>query len=268
MSIRSVANAAGVTPPSIYRHFADKTHLLFEVCARQFELLDDVLEEAVAGIDDPVEAMAARGRAYVRFGVEHPEHYRIMFMGPSYETPDQWDDILEHGLVRPPRRGHPAGDRRRRDAPPAPTPTPPPSTSGPTSTGSPRCSWPGPNMPWPDLEQFVDDHLKLCLAAHPPHPPRDPAHARSGRWPSPSRARSWSACVTRRLGHRSTRTVPATPTSGTRASPTSPTFVEHERDLEFDHPVFVDFLTPEEYSEAHHRRRTRRSSTRTAPSST
>ena len=97
MSIRSVANATGVTPPSIYRHFVDKTHLLFEVCARQFTLLDNVLEEAVAGIDDPVEAMAARGRAYVRFGVEHPEHYRIMFMGPSYETPDQWGDIVKTG---------------------------------------------------------------------------------------------------------------------------------------------------------------------------
>jgi len=23
-----------------------------------------------------------------------------------------------------------------------------------------------PNMPWPDLERFVDDHLAYCLAAH------------------------------------------------------------------------------------------------------
>jgi len=29
-----------VTPPSIYRHFVDKTHLMFEVCARQFALFD------------------------------------------------------------------------------------------------------------------------------------------------------------------------------------------------------------------------------------
>ncbi len=37
-------------------------------------------------------ALQARGRAYVRFGVEHPEHYRIMFMGRSDLTPEQYED--------------------------------------------------------------------------------------------------------------------------------------------------------------------------------
>ena len=165
VSIRSVATATGVTPPSIYRHFVDKTHLLFEVCARQFTLLDNVLEEAVAGIDDPVEAMAARGRAYVRFGVEHPEHYRIMFMGPSYETPDQWDDILSTGsfahLVEGIQRVIDAGVIA-------------PGTDAYTTAlhvwanihGLTSLLVARPDMPWPDLEQFVDEHLQLCLAAH------------------------------------------------------------------------------------------------------
>src|SRR5688500_4868576 len=97
VSIRAVADATGVTPPSIYRHFTDKQHLLFEVCARQLTRLDDAIEAACAGIDDPLEAMRARGRAYVRFGVEHPEHYRIMYMGPAYATPDDWNDLLATG---------------------------------------------------------------------------------------------------------------------------------------------------------------------------
>jgi AcrR family transcriptional regulator len=164
VSIRSVAKATGVTPPSIYRHFVDKTHLLFEVCARQFTLLDNVLEEAVAGIDDPVEAMAARGRAYVRFGVEHPEHYRIMFMGPSYETPDQWGDIVKTGsfahLVEGIQRMIDAGVM----------------VPGLDAYATALHVWANihgltsllvarPEMPWPDLEQFVDDHLRLCFAA-------------------------------------------------------------------------------------------------------
>ena len=32
VSIRAVAEAVGVTPPSIYLHFADKTELIFAVC--------------------------------------------------------------------------------------------------------------------------------------------------------------------------------------------------------------------------------------------
>lgn len=80
VSIRSVADAVGVTPPSIYLHFADKADLIHAVCERHFRVLDQLIEEAVAGTDDPMEQLRRRGRAYVRFGLEHPEQYRILFM--------------------------------------------------------------------------------------------------------------------------------------------------------------------------------------------
>jgi len=165
VSIRSVARATGITAPSIYRHFVDKTHLMFEVCARQFALLDEVIEGAVAGIDDPVTAMAACGRAYVRFGVEHPEHYRIMFMGPAYTTPDQWGDILSTGsfahLVDGIQRMVDAG-LMAHDVDTFTTALHVwANIHGLTSLLVAR-----PDMPWPDLEDFVDDHLQLCFAAH------------------------------------------------------------------------------------------------------
>jgi AcrR family transcriptional regulator len=80
VSIRMVADAVGVTPPSIYRHFPDKDTLIYEVCNRHFIELDAVIDAAVAGIDDPVEDLAARGRAYLDFGIANPEPYRVMFM--------------------------------------------------------------------------------------------------------------------------------------------------------------------------------------------
>lgn len=80
VSIRAIADAAGVTPPSIYLHFADKNELLMAVCEARFTDFLRFLDEAIAGIDDPLEALWAMGRAYVRFGLENPEHYRIMFM--------------------------------------------------------------------------------------------------------------------------------------------------------------------------------------------
>src|SRR5207248_11518684 len=80
VSIRRIAEAVGVTPPSIYLHFADKDELIFAVCERQFEALDRVMDEAVVGIEDPLEELYARGKAYVRFGLDHPEEYRILFM--------------------------------------------------------------------------------------------------------------------------------------------------------------------------------------------
>lgn len=92
VSIRAVADRVGVTPPSIYRHFADKTTLMFCVCDRQFDRLDVELRRQLAAGEDPVEAVIDCGRAYIRFGIDHPEAYRIMFMGHSDLTPEQYSD--------------------------------------------------------------------------------------------------------------------------------------------------------------------------------
>ncbi len=94
VSIRAIADAAGVTPPSIYMHFADKTELLAAVSQARFHDLDRVMEEAAASSDGPFEALWARGRAYVRFGLENPEHYRILFMtkpGPERPAKEEGD---------------------------------------------------------------------------------------------------------------------------------------------------------------------------------
>ena len=92
VSIRAVADAVGVTPPSIYLHFDDKAALINAVCLRHFHDLDQWIQAAVAGTDDPLEQLGLRGKAYVRFGREHPEQYRILFMSKpdaAEEPPDE-----------------------------------------------------------------------------------------------------------------------------------------------------------------------------------
>lgn len=86
VDIRSVADAVGVTPPSIYLHFADKAALIKAACGRHFRSLEQCIEGAVAGADDPLDELRRRGRAYVRFGIEHPEQYRILFMSRQSDS--------------------------------------------------------------------------------------------------------------------------------------------------------------------------------------
>lgn len=81
VSIRAVAQRVGVTPPSIYLHFADRDALLDAVCARYFEQLDEQMQQAGAGESDPLEALRAQGLAYVAFAAANPELYRIATMG-------------------------------------------------------------------------------------------------------------------------------------------------------------------------------------------
>lgn len=82
LSIRDVADAVGVTPPSIYRHFASKDELVLAVSEQQFAKLNDLMTESVKGAETALDELKARGEAYIRFGVEHPEAYVVMFMRP------------------------------------------------------------------------------------------------------------------------------------------------------------------------------------------
>jgi AcrR family transcriptional regulator len=92
LSIRAIAAAVGVTPPSIYLHFADRNDLVFAVCERQAEQLEHAMAEAAESVDDPWERIRRRGYAYLRWGLDNPEHYRILMMSRPDQTPERFVD--------------------------------------------------------------------------------------------------------------------------------------------------------------------------------
>lgn len=81
VSIRSVAQRVGVTSPSIYLHFEDKTALLDAVCARYLARLDEEMERVAVGQRSTVDVLRAQGLAYVQFAMQTPELYRLATMG-------------------------------------------------------------------------------------------------------------------------------------------------------------------------------------------
>jgi AcrR family transcriptional regulator len=92
LSIRAIAAAVGVTPPSIYLHFADRNDLLFAVIERHSVQLETAVNGAAEGVADPIERLHRRGRAYLRYGTDHPEHYRILMMSRPDITPTRFID--------------------------------------------------------------------------------------------------------------------------------------------------------------------------------
>ncbi len=87
LTMRGAAQRAGVSPAAPYRHFADKREMLAAVAEEGFLALGRACDGAVsASSGDPVESFRLHGIAYVRFAIEHPAHYRVMF-GP--EIPDK-----------------------------------------------------------------------------------------------------------------------------------------------------------------------------------
>jgi AcrR family transcriptional regulator len=90
VTIRQLAEAIGVSPMTPYRYFKDKDAILAAARARAFERHADALEaayEASSGSDPMARSMAVEA-AYVRFALDNPEGYKLMF---DIKQPSAWD---------------------------------------------------------------------------------------------------------------------------------------------------------------------------------
>ena len=91
VSVRAVAGAVGVSPTAVYRHFDNHAALLWAAVNHCFEEFADAMIGAREGIDDIYEQLRASGQAYIRFALEHPGKYRVMFSNrvelPAQEEP-------------------------------------------------------------------------------------------------------------------------------------------------------------------------------------
>ncbi|MBL7495935.1 TetR/AcrR family transcriptional regulator [Frankia sp. CNm7] len=80
VTLRAVAERVGVTTPSVYLHFADKSALLAAVCLKGWAELGATMAAAAEGVADPFEVLRRYGASYVRFGLDHPVQYRLLLM--------------------------------------------------------------------------------------------------------------------------------------------------------------------------------------------
>jgi AcrR family transcriptional regulator len=92
VSMRKIAEAVEYSPTVIYQHFADKESLLHELCSQDFGALAQTFQK-IANVADPVRRIEQIALAYARFGIEHPNHYRLMFMA-QYDTKKLSDEDL------------------------------------------------------------------------------------------------------------------------------------------------------------------------------
>ena len=91
VTMRKIAEKIEYTPTAIYFHFKDKEALTRALCAEDFQAFNETFRP-LAKIKDPVERVAKTGEAYIRFGIDHPNHYRWIFMTPH---PEHEEDFAE-----------------------------------------------------------------------------------------------------------------------------------------------------------------------------
>ena len=99
-TMRAIAEKIEYTPTAIYHHFKDKDELILEICHADFAKLGRQFT-SIERIDDPVERLRRIGRAYVKFAIAYPHHYRIMFMTtiPVHEHPEKNPEEDAYGFL-------------------------------------------------------------------------------------------------------------------------------------------------------------------------
>jgi AcrR family transcriptional regulator len=85
ITTRAIARKVGVSHAAPARHFPDRSSLLAAIAAEAFDKFGRAI--ARAGDAEPLASkkLAAMGRAYVRFGLDHPALIRLIF-SPVLET--------------------------------------------------------------------------------------------------------------------------------------------------------------------------------------
>jgi AcrR family transcriptional regulator len=82
VTTRAVSAAAGVQPPTIYRHFGDM-HGLLDVAARE-TMAVHVREQATRALtNDPVEDLRRGWDLHIAFGLAHPDAFALLYGAPS-----------------------------------------------------------------------------------------------------------------------------------------------------------------------------------------
>ncbi|MFK4224231.1 TetR/AcrR family transcriptional regulator [Streptomyces sp. NPDC019890] len=80
LSLRDLARRAGVSHAAPAHHFKDRAGLLTAIATEGY----DLLAASLAGAPD----LRERGVHYVRFAVEHPAHFQVMFQPDLYRPDD------------------------------------------------------------------------------------------------------------------------------------------------------------------------------------
>jgi len=107
LGLREVARAVGVSATAVYRHFPDKAALLAALAEAGLARLGAAQRAAAEAAGGGIAGFNATGRAYVRFALDNPGLFRLIFAHAPAQDPGGWagknDDamtLLRENAVR------------------------------------------------------------------------------------------------------------------------------------------------------------------------
>jgi AcrR family transcriptional regulator len=105
VTLRKIANAIEYAPGTIYSYFKDKDELLRALCVADWESFEQNFPRSFEP-SKPLDALRAIGTSYIRFALENPNQYRLMFMTPKPPAMKELDDEILAKKGDPARDGY------------------------------------------------------------------------------------------------------------------------------------------------------------------
>jgi AcrR family transcriptional regulator len=92
-SIRAIAKRIEYSPATIYLYYKDKQAIIHDLHLEGFNRMGKDMS-VLTMVRDPFERLLAMGRAYVKFAMENPDFYELMFIKKvpliGMEKPEDW----------------------------------------------------------------------------------------------------------------------------------------------------------------------------------
>ena len=85
VSMRKIADKIEYSPTTIYLYFKDKNDLLNQICEDTFAKLYQKVSAIQKRSDNSLECLRKGIRAYIEFGLKHPNHYELTSITPIME---------------------------------------------------------------------------------------------------------------------------------------------------------------------------------------
>ncbi|MCB9098951.1 MAG: TetR/AcrR family transcriptional regulator [Anaerolineales bacterium] len=95
-SLREVARRIDYSPAGLYEYFGNKDELVAAVVAQGFERFSRYLLSVPTSLP-PRDYLLELGMAYIRFALENPQHFMLIFNTPDLRSPKPDDEFIAEG---------------------------------------------------------------------------------------------------------------------------------------------------------------------------
>lgn len=99
VSMRRLAREVGCAPMTIYAHFEGKTDILRYLWADVLADMSVEIQKKLKSVVSPTERLQSAAQTFVAYWVDHPDHFRLVFMSNDVTRADVSTFVMDESTL-------------------------------------------------------------------------------------------------------------------------------------------------------------------------